>query len=71
MDDQDVWGYDKRFFTSPEVVLSVPLIDLPPKWKAGKYKFIEGPPVTKEKHETILRMFKQMNTGIATLKDLS
>lgn len=68
--DKDVWKYDKRFYTAPEVALKVPLIEEPPeKFDAGKWKFIEGDPVTKEKHEAIRAMIKQMNKGIALLKE--
>lgn len=70
--DEDVWKYDKRFYTSAEVALNVPLIEEPPeKFEAGKWKFIEGNPVTEEKHEAIRAMVKQMNKGIATLKPIT
>jgi hypothetical protein len=69
--DNDVWKYDKRFYTSAEVALKVPLIEEPPEvYEAGKWKFIEGDPVTEEKHEAIKAMIKQMNRGIATLKEI-
>jgi hypothetical protein len=67
----DCRGYDKRFYTAPEVALLVPRIEDPPKWKQGAWKFIEGNPVTREKHEAIVQMIGQMNKGIETLKDLS
>jgi hypothetical protein len=65
-----VWGYDKRFFTTPEVVARTPLIPLPPPWAAGKYKFVEGNAVDKVKHDSIVQMVRQMNRGIATLKSI-
>lgn len=72
MDDKDVWKYDKRFHTSLEDSLNVPLIDEPPPFPGeGKWKFIEGNPVTKAKHEAIVQMIKQMNAGIRTLQPLS
>lgn len=69
--DKDVWKYDKRFYTTPEDALNVRLIDEPPPFEEGKWKFIEGPPVTREKHESITEMIKQMNRGIATLKPIT
>jgi hypothetical protein len=71
VEGDDVWKYDKRFYTSAEVALKVPLIEEPPeKFEPGKWKFIEGDPVTEVKHEAIKSMIKQMNRGIATLKEL-
>jgi hypothetical protein len=69
--NKDVWKYDKRFHTSPEDALEVPIIEEPPAFEQGKWKFIEGPPVTLEKHESITEMIKQMNRGIATLKPIT
>ena len=70
--DEDVWKYDKRFYTTQDVALKVPLIEEPPeKFQPGKWKFIEGDPVTKEKHEAISMMIKQMNRGIATLEEIT
>lgn len=70
--DKDVWKYDKRFYTSEEVALKVPMIEEPPpEFVAGLWKFIEGNPVTADKHESIRQMIKRMNEGIATLKDLT
>lgn len=67
-----MWKYDKRFYTSEEVALKVPLIEEPPaEFLEGAWKFIEGNPVTKEKHESIRQMIKRMNEGIAMLKDLT
>lgn len=66
-----MWGYDKRFHTSIEDSLKVPHIEEPPQWQPGKWKFVEGNPVTEEKHHSIEQMIRQMNKGIDTLKDLS
>ena len=65
-----MWKYDKRFMTAPEVALEVPLIDEPPAFQEGKWKFIEGPPVTRDVHDAITQMVRQMNAGIRTLPKL-
>jgi len=49
----------------------VPLIEEPPAFQEGAWKFIEGNPVLKETHNSIEQMIKQMNRGISTLKDIS
>ena len=66
-----MWKYDKRFFVDPAVALRVPLIDPLPPFAEGKWRFIEGAPVTRAKHESIAAMVDQMNKGIKTLKDLT
>lgn len=69
--NEDVWKYDKRFYTTAEDALKVKLIEEPPQpFKPGEWKFIEGNAVTQEKHESITQMIRQMNRGIATLKEL-
>lgn len=68
---KDVWGYDKRFFTSPEVSLKVPEIDPIPPFKPREYVFVEGNEVTKAHYDSIKAMIDQMNHGIRTLSDLS
>ena len=70
LDDKDVWGYDKRFHVEPSEVSVVPKIDLPPPFEQGKWKFIEGNPVTKAKYDVICEMITQMNNAIITLKPL-
>lgn len=71
LDKKIVWGYDKRFFVSKENATKVPFIDMPPKYEAGKFMFVEGTVVDEKRHEAIALMIGQMNKGIATLKDLS
>lgn len=39
--DKDVWAYDKRFHTSLEESLKVPMIPTPPDFQKG-WKTIEG-----------------------------
>ena len=70
MGDQDVWKYDKRFYTSVDDALYVPRIEEPPPYEEGVWKFIEGNHVTQEVHEAISEMIKRMNRGIGSLKDL-
>lgn len=56
---------------SPDEALKVPMIEDPPEWERdGAWRFIEGPPVTKIQHESIVSMIGQMNRGIANLPDL-
>ena len=55
--------YDKRFHTSLEESLKVPLIPEPPPFEPGKWKFIEGPTVTKVKHDAIVQMIRQVGAG--------
>ena len=67
----NVWGYDKRFYVKEEEALLVPRIVEPPStFEAGKWIFVEGDPVTKEKHDGVTAMIQQMNRGIDTLRDL-
>jgi hypothetical protein len=61
----------QRHYTSFENSTKVPhLPDVPP-FQEGKWKFVEGNPVTREVHDAIADMISQMNKGIATLKDLT
>ena len=71
MEGEDVWGYDKRFFTDPKHALNVPKVDPIPPFQDGKWKFIEGKMVTKQMYDSIVDMIGQMNNGIETLPDLS
>jgi hypothetical protein len=48
----------------------VPRIAPPPAFEEGRYRFIEGPPVTAGVHAAIEAMVARMNEGIATLPDL-
>ena len=68
--DEDVWKFDKRFHTEAEEARRMGLHPVPPEFQPGKWKFIEGNPVTKEKHESIVEMIKQLNRGIDTMKEL-
>lgn len=70
IDGKDVWGYDKRFHVDPSEVSVVPKIELPPPFEQGKWKFVEGNRVTKEKYDAIYEMISQMNNAIITLKPL-
>lgn len=69
-DDKDVWGYDKRFHVDASEVAVVPMIDLPPPFEKGKWKFIEGNIVTEKQYNAIYEMISQMNKAIKTLKPL-
>ena len=64
------WAYDKRFYTSERNATKVPRIAPPPAFEEGRYRFIEGPPVTAGVHAAIAAMVARMNEGIATLPDL-
>jgi hypothetical protein len=69
--EEDVWGYDKRWHVEEDKVLRVPALDPLPKFPGeGKWKFIEGSPVTKAKYDTLEEMVKAMNVAIADLKVL-
>lgn len=69
--DKDVWAFDKRFHSDPAEVAAMRPHPEPPAFVEGAWKFIEGPPVTRDKHEAIVQMIRQINAGIATMKDLS
>lgn len=64
------WAYDKRFYVSERNATRVPRIAPPPAFEEGRYRFIEGPPVTAGVHAAIEAMVARMNEGIATLPDL-
>lgn len=66
----DVWAFDKRFYADPRHPIDMPKVPPMPEFEAGKFKFIEGPPVTKEKHELIKQMTDQINRAIDTLSPL-
>lgn len=52
------------------MALKIPLLKEPPQpWKEG-WKIQDGLPVTRELHETMTAMLKQMNAAISTLPDL-
>lgn len=70
LQDEDVWGYDKRAHVEPSEVVQIPNIEPPPPFKQGQWKFIEGNPVTREKYDTIAMMISYMNKAISTLKPL-
>lgn len=69
--DTVAWQFDKRFHTKPEDALAPKLIDLPPPWKPGAYRFTEGPSVTEDVHNAIVEMITRMNEAIRMLPDLS
>ncbi|KAL6766916.1 hypothetical protein ACKKBG_A37880 [Auxenochlorella protothecoides x Auxenochlorella symbiontica] len=64
MDGGDAWGFDKRFYTEPQHALELTRIPPMPEFEAGKYKFVEGPPVTLEMHNAIKQMIDQINKGM-------
>ncbi|EFN56336.1 hypothetical protein CHLNCDRAFT_144797 [Chlorella variabilis] len=68
--DKDVWAYDKRFHTSLEESLKVPMIPTPPDFQKG-WKTIEGKPITPKLLSSIAQMVAQMNRGIKTLQPIT
>lgn len=70
LNGSDVWGFDKRFYTDPKHPIEMPKIPEMPAFEEGKYRFVEGPPVTATKHAAIKQMVDQMNRAIDTLKPL-
>ncbi|KAG2438731.1 hypothetical protein HXX76_005276 [Chlamydomonas incerta] len=69
-DKKEIWRWEKRDYTTREVALKIPLLKEPPQpWKEG-WKIQDGLPVTRELHETMTAMLKQMNAAISTLPDL-
>jgi hydroxyproline O-arabinosyltransferase len=70
--NEDVWSYDKRFYTSERNATNVPLIQLPPPYPGdGKWKFLEGMPVTKVEYDSVLEMIQQMNLAIEKLEPMA
>lgn len=72
LEGNDVWKYDKRFYTSEKDATNVPLIPMPPPYPGkGKWKFLEGNPVTEETYDAVVSMIAQMNRAIETLEALA
>ncbi len=66
-----VWSYDKREHTAAEEVLHVQKVDDLPKWPGeGRWKFIEGQPVTKAVYDMLVLMVSGFNAAIEDLDDL-
>lgn len=71
-EDPDVWRYDKREHTSEEEVLKVEKLDELPAWPGeGKWKFMEGKPVTKPLYDMLVLMVSGFNAAIEDLEVLS
>lgn len=65
-----IWTWDKRLYTSVEVSLKVPLIPMPPEFKAG-WVSQSKERITQDTHDLIAAMLTQMNKAIEQLPDLS
>lgn len=66
-----VWSYDKREHTAEEEVLRVEKVDHLPEWPGeGRWKFIEGQPVTKPVYDLLVLMVSGFNAAIDSLEDL-
>lgn len=70
-DAGDVWSFDKRKHTSREEVLRVERVDELPAWPGeGRWKFIEGQPVTRPVYDLLELMVSGFNAAIDDLEDL-
>jgi len=67
-----VFRWDKRDYTDIKHALKPMAIPLPPDhWEPGKWHLQDRLPVTKDLHETLTSMLRQMNRAIETLPDLT
>lgn len=68
--DQEIWKFDKRFYTDAKDALKVPKLPLPPPWKEDVFLH-DGMRINKDVHATLTHMLVQMNAGIEILADLT
>ena len=70
-DGSDVWKYDKREFTTSDVVMRVPRVDPLPAWEGdGQFKWIEGSVVEKATFDLLGQMVEALNLAIDDLPHL-
>lgn len=66
---EDLWKFDKRFYTDYKDSLKVPKLALPPLWHDG-IKLQDGLKVGYTLHKTVEEMLIVMNAGISILPEI-